>query len=49
MLHGTAFVPGMTVRIDGAGRSETAKVDVIDGEHATVRRCPGRMCRLLRS
>jgi hypothetical protein len=37
MLYGTAFGPGMKVRIDGAGRTETATVDVIDDEHATVR------------
>ena len=37
MLYGTAFVPGMKVRIDGAGMTETATADVIDDEHATVR------------
>src|SRR5262245_52061192 len=29
MLYGTAFGPGMTVRIDGAGTTETATADVI--------------------
>src|SRR5262249_54543601 len=37
MLYGTAFGPGMTVRIDGAGTTQTATADVIDDERATVR------------
>jgi YVTN family beta-propeller protein len=37
MLYGTTFGPGMTVRIDGAGSTDTATADVIDDEHATVR------------
>lgn len=36
-LYGTAFAPGMNVRIDGAGKTETATADVIDDGHATVR------------
>jgi DNA-binding beta-propeller fold protein YncE len=36
-LYGTGFGPGMRIRIDGAGRSETLAVNVIDDTHATVR------------
>jgi DNA-binding beta-propeller fold protein YncE len=37
MLYGAAFAAGMKVRIEAPGRTETASVDVIDDEHATVR------------
>jgi DNA-binding beta-propeller fold protein YncE len=36
-LYGKGFNPGMQIRIAGAGRTETAAVDVVDGSHATVR------------
>ena len=37
VLYGTGFVPEMKLRIDGAGRTETATPQVVDDEHATVR------------
>lgn len=36
-LYGRRFHPGMRVRIDGGGKTDTEAVDVIDESHATVR------------
>lgn len=37
VLYGKNFAPGMQVRIEGSGRTETAAVDVLDDSHGTVR------------
>jgi hypothetical protein len=50
VLYGTGFAPGMRIRIEGAGRTETAAVDVVDDAHAIARvRLTGSSARTGRS